>query len=311
MCSVLLVLSLCIVIFTLISDYNRFCTGIFDLRLDPDHHGFADQKASRQTCTSPSQTSLVPPQAGSTDFVRSALETNPPSATATSFQGFSIPCKDHGGDEHRGNTAMEMLPLQAYLQWEARALCKVWTIMEDDNGSQLCPSSSIHNSEESAMESRTMGRTTSLGAGPMGQIAQTPAVPKAENQERPSGITAQRKRQAEARRRPSAVWSTIAACYAILGTSMDDSLDSRSQHVIRPCLSPNVGDQRGQRQGQADAFIGCRPQEAPRQSARRCSGLNERCLHTCWSAGKPNSSMRQCHNTAEQNGRSQTHRPPG
>ena len=276
MCSILLVLSLCIVIFTLISDYNRFCIGTLDLQIALEQHGFANQKTGRQTCTGPSQIRLVPSQTWLSDPVKPTFETNPPSAAKTSFQGSSIPCKDHRRDERRCSPTMEVPPMQAHLQWETRALCKVRPIMEDDNGHQFCSSGSSYNSTKSAMEPRPMVRTIPLGTSPMDQISQTKAVPKAEIQKRSTGTTCKRKRQAEASRRPGAVWSTIAACYAFFGTSMDDSLNSSAQHVLGSFSIPDVIGQRRQGQGEADAIFGCSTQEAPRRSARGCPSLDEK-----------------------------------
>ena len=283
MCSILSVLAIYIISFCLACDYISFFPLVLSESLSRNGNQHKEKSGQEEKVFCPAQ--LVPPSQRDLSFAHLEI--------SRSTQGFEKPslARSNGAGEDPiadgllNPSTVEVSLLQAHLQWKTRTLCQMWPILEGDNGCQFCSSGSSNHPKNSAMEQRPMGRAIPLGTGAVDQISQKKAISKAEIQKRETRTTCKRKRQAEASRRPGAVWSTIAACYALLGTTLDDSLNSSAQHVNRPFLLSADGDQGRQRQGQAAAFTGCRSQEAPRRPARRCSGLDEGCLHPCWSAG--------------------------
>ena len=285
MCSILLVLTLCIIIFTLVSDYNRFCIGTFERHFPLEHHGFTNKATSRKTCSRPCPVELAPSQAWNTAFVSPTLATHPQSATKTSFQRSIFPCENLGRDEHRSSSTLEMFPLQAHLQWQTRTLCKVWSILEEDNGSKLCPSGESNHTQKSAMEPRAMAGAAHLGAIAMDQVPKTKAVTKAAIQKGSPGTIPKRQGQTQTGRRPGTVWTAIAAYAAIIGTSMDDCLIASAQNALRSCVFTGVRCQRREGPGEADAILSCCTQEAPGRVARRCPSLDEGRLHQGRSTG--------------------------
>ena len=285
MCSILLVLSLCIVIFTLISDYNRFCIGTLDLQIALEQHGFANQKTGRQTCTGPSQIRLVPSQTWLSDPVKPTFETNPPSAAKTSFQGSSIPCKDHRRDERR------MLPYHGSASHASafavgntstvQGAGQSWRMTMDTNFvPQVRPTTPRRVqwnqdqwSEQSHWEQAQWIKSPRRRQSPRQRSKKGPQGPHAK------GKGKQKQADDQVQYGPQSL-----PAMPSLEPPWMTSLNSSAQHVLGSFSIPDVRGQRRQGQGEADAIFGCSTQEAPRRSARGCPSLDEGRLHPSWPA---------------------------
>ena len=162
MCSILLILSFYIVVFTLISDFNRFCTVSFDLEIAVGYHGYADKKASRKESPCACTTGLVLAQKRVQDLLVTKAEQYSPSVAATPFKGPLFPRQDLRSDEPGNPTTMEMPPMQESLQWKTRPLCEMWPVLEGHHGHPVCAPCSQCWSEKGAMGVQPLARFSGM-----------------------------------------------------------------------------------------------------------------------------------------------------
>ena len=222
MCSVLSILAFYIFLFIVISDYTHFCAGVSELVVELNQHGYANQKTSRQKSTCPGEIGLVFAQERFQDLLCSETEHHQAQTTASSFERSQFRCQDCRHNECSCSAALEMPPMQANLQWKARALCKMRAIVEASHGSSVCSSCSADNTKTCAMVRQQLAGTSSMGSNSMGPISQEKTVTQAENEEGPTNA-GQRKRKAKAGRGSGAIWPAIIACHACLGATLDVS----------------------------------------------------------------------------------------
>ena len=274
MCSVLTIFAVYIFLFIVISDYTHFCTGISGFVVELNQHDYANQKKSRQKSTCSGEIGLVLVQERIQDLLSSKTEHHQAQTTESPFERSQFRCQDLQHNECRYTAALEMFAMQADLQWKARALCKMRAVLEASHGSSFCSSISANDTKACTMVREPMAGSPPMGTNTMGQISQEKAISKTENAERPT-TASQRKGQAKASRRSSAIWSAIIACHAYIGASLDGSHCFYAQPANWTASTTGTRFQGRQRQGQANALIGCSPSQTPGCPARRRTGSDE------------------------------------
>ena len=280
--SILLVLSWYIILFTLISDFNQFCTGILDLEIIQNHHRLTDLEEGQPKSSSQSQVGLVPSQAWYPNFDCSATETPSRTTQKAPFPRSQFPCDHQPGHRYGANTALEMPTLQESLQRETRPLCEVWTVVDSHYGSRLCPTDTPIDSQAGHVEPGPMVRCKPLAPIAMGEIPKETTIPEATTQTAAKRADRQRQRQAQTARRQYNVWPAVLAFYAYIGPTMDGHFHNVSSDASWSSSAYHPRWQGRQGQGETDALVGSCAQETPGHTARGCPSFDEGCFNPSW-----------------------------
>ena len=241
-------------------------------------NGYKHSASCGQEKKGPGKTQLALTQA-QVDFTATLeADTNQTDAPIASLQRsliFGSYFSQHGDCQ---DGTMEVLALQKDLQWSTCILWRLWTTMAEMLRPQFCSSKTRPQSKKGSMElqSGSVGRVRTARLNPMGPTTTSQKVAKTEIQKGTDKIdTSKRQRERQAIRRCSSFWAASIACYFQYGTTMDDA-----QYCVSAIASCSRvcqwGQQHGQGEGQAFAYISCSLEEAQRGLARGRPTADER-----------------------------------
>ena len=283
--SILLVLSLCIILFTLISDFNQFCTGILDLEIVHNHHCFTDLEEGQPKSSGQSQVGLVPSQTGYPNFDCSASQAPSRTAQKAPFQRSQFHRDNQPSDEHGADPALEMFTLQESVQWETQPLREMWAAMDHNYGSRFCTAHPLIHPQTGHMEPGPMVGCKPLESNAMGEIAKEKAISAPKTQTIAERSCGQRQRQVKAARRQYRVWPAVFAIYASFGSTVDDFFHNTSSGASWSPSSIHTRWQGRQGQGEANEIPRSGAQETPGHVARGRASADEGCFNPSWARG--------------------------